>query len=108
MIQRTQRIGARAALFLLQLMITFAPASSSVHAAQDKEAERTVRRQDQITFTRHIAPIIFEHCSGCHRPGQSAPFALLTYRDVQKHAEDILTVTHSRYMPPWPPENSGL
>jgi len=93
---------------LLELIITFAPASSSAHAAQDKEAENTARPQDQITFTRHIAPIIFEHCSGCHRPGQSAPFALLTYHDLQKHAEDILTVTHSRYMPPWPPENPGF
>jgi hypothetical protein len=107
MIQRKQRITACAALFLVQLIITFAPASC-VRAAQDNEAKHTARPQGQITFTRDIAATIFEHCSGCHRPGQSAPFALLSYRDVQKHAEDIITVTHSRYMPPWPPENTGL
>lgn len=56
------------------------------------------------TFTRDVAPIVFEHCSSCHRPGQSAPFTLLSYKDVRKHAEEIIEVTQRRYMPPWPPE----
>lgn len=56
-----------------------------------------------ITFTRHIAPIFFAHCSVCHRPGQAAPFPLLTYEDAKKHAREIAEVTGSRYMPPWLP-----
>ncbi len=99
---------AFAALFVLQLIIISPTVSSSVRAAQSQEGEPSNPAQNQITFNKQIAPIIFEHCSTCHRPGQSAPFALLTYRDVQKHARDILTVTHSRYMPPWPPQNPGL
>ena len=57
-----------------------------------------------LTFTKDVAPIIFEHCSGCHRPGQSAPFNLLSFQDVKKHATDIADVTSRRYMPPWLPE----
>ena len=57
-----------------------------------------------LTFNRHVAPIIFEHCMACHRPGEAAPFSLLTYRDVAKRAEQIKEVCQSRFMPPWLPE----
>lgn len=55
------------------------------------------------TFNRDIAPIVFEHCSPCHRPGQSGPFALLSFADVQKRRKQVLDVVHSGFMPPWPP-----
>jgi mono/diheme cytochrome c family protein len=55
----------------------------------------------KITFNRHIAPLVFERCAGCHHPGEVAPFSLLTYRDVQKRAQQIVQVTRDRYMPPW-------
>jgi Flp pilus assembly protein TadD len=58
----------------------------------------------QPTFTKDIAPIVFSYCSPCHRPGESAPFSLLGYGDVKKHAGQIVTVTKSRFMPPWLPE----
>ncbi|HUS36525.1 MAG TPA: tetratricopeptide repeat protein [Verrucomicrobiae bacterium] len=54
-----------------------------------------------VSFSRDIAPIIFENCASCHRPGQSAPFPLLNYADVKKHANDIVKVTADRSMPPW-------
>lgn len=56
------------------------------------------------TFTEHIAPIVFGSCSGCHRPGEVAPFPLLTYADVRKRGKNILQVVEDRYMPPWHPE----
>jgi mono/diheme cytochrome c family protein len=56
------------------------------------------------TFAKDIAPIIFEHCSPCHRPGQMVPFALLDYSDVRKRVGQIALVTKSRLMPPWLPE----
>jgi Flp pilus assembly protein TadD/mono/diheme cytochrome c family protein len=59
---------------------------------------------EPVTFNKDIAPLIFQHCSPCHRPGEAAPFSLLTYQDVRKHASQIVTVTQRRYMPPWPPE----
>jgi Flp pilus assembly protein TadD len=57
-----------------------------------------------ITFNKHIAPLMFSRCAPCHRPGESAPFSLLTYSDAKKHASQIAKVTRSRFMPPWLPE----
>ena len=57
-----------------------------------------------VTFTKNIAPVVFEHCAPCHHQGGIGPFALLTYGEVRKHAIQIVAVTQRRYMPPWPPE----
>jgi tetratricopeptide (TPR) repeat protein len=57
-----------------------------------------------ITFNQHIALLVYRNCSPCHRPGESAPFPLLTYDDVKRHAAQIAAVTKRRYMPPWLPE----
>src|SRR5690349_3212853 len=57
-----------------------------------------------VNFNKDIAPIIFEHCSVCHRPGQSGPFSLLNYDDVKSRAKKIVEVTAKRFMPPWLPE----
>src|SRR5262245_18047690 len=56
-----------------------------------------------ITYTRDVAPIMFRHCASCHRPGESAPFSLLTYDDVKRRARLIAEVTERRVMPPWLP-----
>src|SRR5712671_2570837 len=56
---------------------------------------------EKVTFTETIAPIIYNNCVTCHRPGEAAPFALITYYDVKKRGTLIATVTQSRYMPPW-------
>lgn len=57
-----------------------------------------------VTFNKDIAPIVFNHCSGCHRGSESAPFNLLTFEDVRKRAKQIVEVTQRRYMPPWLPD----
>src|SRR5690242_6805915 len=56
---------------------------------------------NQLTFTETIAPIIYQNCVTCHRPGEAAPFALISYEDVKKRGTLIATVTKARYMPPW-------
>ena len=58
------------------------------------------------TFAKDVAPIIYAHCAGCHRPGQSAPFALLSYGDVKKRGDTIADVIERRYMPPWHAEQA--
>jgi hypothetical protein len=57
-----------------------------------------------VTFNKDIAPILFEHCAACHRPGEAAPFSLLTFQHAKKRAAQIAAVTANRFMPPWPPE----
>ncbi len=67
------------------------------------------RKDDrQVTFNRDVAPIVFQSCARCHRPGESGPFPLRTYDDVKKHARQIEIVTRTRFMPPWLPEPQGL
>ena len=56
---------------------------------------------ESVTFNAHIAPIVNQRCASCHRPGQAAPFSLLSYEDVAKRAQLIQAVTQTRYMPPW-------
>src|SRR5436190_20305936 len=57
-----------------------------------------------LTFNRDVAPIIFQNCTPCHRPGESAPFTLLNYDDVKQRARQIVTTTEHRFMPPWKPD----
>jgi len=59
---------------------------------------------ESLTFNKDVAPIVFQRCAICHRPGQSAPFNLLTFADVKKHAPQIAEVVQKRIMPPWLPQ----
>lgn len=85
----------------LGFVVSISAAPGEVDAARNSAT-------DQITFSRDIAPIIFHSCSSCHRPGEAAPFSLLTYSDVKKHARQIADITRSRTMPPWLPEPQEL
>src|SRR6185503_6061739 len=56
---------------------------------------------DKVTFSETIAPIVYDNCVTCHRPGEAAPFSLISYEDVAKRGPLLAEVTKSRYMPPW-------
>ena len=77
------------------------PASASATPLAIPGADGVV--PEQVTYTEHVAPLILARCASCHRPGQVAPFALLDEADVRDHAEQIVEVTGSRFMPPWKP-----
>ena len=53
------------------------------------------------TFTKDVLPIFQKSCQSCHRPGQMAPFSLLTYEDARPWARSIKQKVETRYMPPW-------
>ncbi len=55
----------------------------------------------EITYTQHIAAILQAHCQDCHRPGEVAPFALLSYDDAERWSKEIKAYTAARVMPPW-------
>jgi tetratricopeptide (TPR) repeat protein len=61
----------------------------------------------QVTFSTHVAPVVFSKCAQCHHPGGSAPFSLLTYRDARPHATQMALLTRNRVMPPWKVHPSG-
>jgi hypothetical protein len=57
--------------------------------------------QDAPTFTRDVAPIFYNRCVSCHRPGEVAPMSLITFRDVRPWAAAIKDRVSTRVMPPW-------
>jgi mono/diheme cytochrome c family protein len=56
-----------------------------------------------VTYTKDVAPILFENCASCHRPGEVGPFSLLGYQDAKRRAKQIAEVTDTKLMPPWLP-----
>src|SRR5499433_963014 len=54
-----------------------------------------------VTFNKDVAPIFFKSCAECHRPGESTPFSVLSYKDVRPWAKSIREKVASREMPPW-------
>lgn len=57
-------------------------------------------------FSKEIAPIFYENCSSCHRPGSGAPFNLITYEDIVKKIHTVQLSINERLMPPWPADTS--
>ncbi|HLG13572.1 MAG TPA: thiol-disulfide isomerase [Blastocatellia bacterium] len=55
----------------------------------------------RVTFTKDVAPILFNRCIECHRPGEIAPMSLLSYNDVRPWARSIKEKVVGRTMPPW-------
>ncbi len=64
-------------------------------------ASNTTKDAGTATWSEHVAPILFKNCSSCHRPGQTAPMSLLTYKEARPWAKSIRKVTADRTMPPW-------
>ena len=48
----------------------------------------TTAPPDPISFTRDVAPILYSQCAACHRPGEVAPFSLLSYSEAQARDGD--------------------
>jgi len=54
-----------------------------------------------VTFSRDVAPVLFKHCTSCHRPGEVAPMSLLTYQEARPWARSIRDKVLDGSMPPW-------
>lgn len=79
-----------------------APAVSETEVVGCK-IEKATRAIDgaSATYHRDVAPILYAHCVECHRPGEVAPFPLLSYEDAAKRAGFLAEVVEDRRMPPW-------
>ncbi len=58
------------------------------------------------TFNADVAPIVFENCASCHRPGEIGPMPLTSFEEVRSWAAAIRTAVDSRAMPPWGADRS--
>src|SRR5262245_54853258 len=77
------------------------PAIAAVLAAASFGAGVSAAVPDKTTFTKDVLPIFQKSCQSCHRPGQMAPFSLLTYEDARPWARSIKQKVETRYTPPW-------
>jgi mono/diheme cytochrome c family protein len=59
--------------------------------------------EEAPTWNGEIGALIYENCASCHRPGQGAPFSLLSFDDASKRAQMIAAVVEQGVMPPWHP-----
>src|SRR5262245_40581246 len=73
----------------------------SVAAGGRSVVEAQAQANEPVTFTSDVAPIVFNKCSACPRPGEAAPFSLMTYDDVKRRGALIAKAVTSRAMPPW-------
>ena len=59
-----------------------------------------VLAEDEVTFTKDVAPIFAKACMTCHRPGEIAPMSLLSFEEARPWARSIKREVVSRAMPP--------
>lgn len=71
------------------------PGAPAAHADDDYAATSAP------TYAKDVAPILFENCAGCHRPGESVPMSLTSYEDTRPWAKAIRKAVVAREMPPW-------
>jgi Copper type II ascorbate-dependent monooxygenase, C-terminal domain len=60
-----------------------------------------------VTFYRDALPILQQRCQECHREGEAAPFAMMTYEQTRPWAQAIREAVKLRQMPPWFAEASA-
>ena len=58
-------------------------------------------KKGEITYAKHVAPILQKRCVECHRTGEIGPFSLTTYDEVVGWTETIREVLQEGRMPPW-------
>ena len=76
-------------------------ATTAIFALSASRAKDTKPNAKDVTFTKDVAPILFKNCAECHRPGEAAPFSVLSYKDARPWARSIREQVVSREMPPW-------
>ena len=92
--------GSRVAL-VVALLAALAVPLAAVAASRDVIGHTSPRATP--SFTRDVAPVVAEKCTGCHRVGGIAPFPLVTTRQISSKASLIGAVVGAGIMPPWPP-----
>jgi hypothetical protein len=58
-------------------------------------------RDQEISYSDTIAPLLVNNCVACHQQGGIAPWAMSEYRMVQGFAPMMREVVRTKRMPPW-------
>ncbi len=82
-------------------ILCLTPSLALLAAAAFAAAPSSSTDQTAVTWAEHVAPLLFDKCVTCHRPGQTAPMSLMTYEETRPWAKSIRRATHERIMPPW-------
>src|SRR4051812_31071907 len=53
-----------------------------------------------LTWSKEISRVVYQHCAACHRPGGRA-MSLVTYEEARPWAKAIRDEVLNRRMPPW-------
>lgn len=85
---------------------TFAIASVALFVAVSAGGRAALAEQAAAvgavpTYTKDVAPLMFNSCASCHRPGEVAPMSLLSYEETRPWAKAIKQKVVSGEMPPW-------
>ena len=84
------------------LLVGLATSLTVVAIGHAQQQNRAPSADDSApTFSRDVAPIMFNKCASCHRPGEVAPMSLLSYSDARPWAGAIRQKVSTRAMPPW-------
>jgi hypothetical protein len=54
-----------------------------------------------VTFNKQVLPLLQKRCQNCHRPGEAAPFSMLTYKAARPWAKAMKEAVLAKKMPPW-------
>src|SRR5262245_52189215 len=65
------------------------------------EASGESSSEKPVTYCDQVVRVIQNRCQACHRPGQAAPFSLMTFEDARSWSDTIVEVVAERRMPPW-------
>jgi hypothetical protein len=83
------------------MMLTGASALFLFSMFAGSQSDANTNNKKEVTFTKDIAPIFYKNCSECHRPGEIAPFSLMTYKEARPWGKSIREKVADGTMPPW-------
>jgi hypothetical protein len=83
----------------MRLYITVAAVAFSLVGVGTGEAAEPA--EGVPTFSKDVAPILYENCVVCHREGEIAPMSLVNYQDARPWSRGIKAKVVAREMPPW-------
>jgi len=90
---------------LVLLVAALAVAAALVAVAAPRDTKQTTSkapsRAAAPSYFGAVKSIVDARCTGCHRSGGIAPFALTSYSATKKHSAEMAYVVKNRIMPPW-------